>query len=60
MPAVGNSTYVLDGSLYNESDLRIEEHYIDTAGFIDHVFAVVHLLGFHFAPRIRGRGEIKL
>jgi TnpA family transposase len=44
---------VLDGLLYHESDLRIEEHYTDTAGFTDHVFALMHLLGFRFAPRIR-------
>ena len=36
---VRDSTYVLDGLLYHESDLRIEEHYTDTAGFTDHVFA---------------------
>ncbi len=29
---VRDSTYVLDGLLYHESDLRIEEHYTDTAG----------------------------
>jgi hypothetical protein len=34
---VRDSTYVLDGLLYHESDLRIEEHYTDTAGFTDHV-----------------------
>jgi TnpA family transposase len=28
---VRDSTYVLDGLLYHESDLRIEEHYTDTA-----------------------------
>jgi TnpA family transposase len=50
---VRDSTYVLDGLLYHESDLRIEEHYTDTAGFTDHVFALMHLLGFRFAPRIR-------
>lgn len=50
---VCDATYVLDGLLYHESDLRIEEHYTDTAGFIDHVFALMHLLGFRFAPRIR-------
>jgi TnpA family transposase len=50
---VRDSTYVLDGLLYQESDLRIEEHYTDTAGFTDHVFALMHLLGFRFAPRIR-------
>ncbi|WP_410260856.1 Tn3 family transposase [Klebsiella pneumoniae] len=27
---VRDSTYVLDGLLYHESDLRIEEHYTDT------------------------------
>jgi TnpA family transposase len=39
---VRDSTYVLDGLLYHESDLRIEEHYTDTAGFTDHVFALMH------------------
>ena len=52
-----DSTYVLDGLLYHESDLRIEEHYTDTAGFTDHVFALMHLLGFRFAPRIRDLGD---
>jgi TnpA family transposase len=48
---VRDATYVLDGLLYHESDLRIEEHYTDTAGFTDHVFALCHLLGFRFASR---------
>lgn len=43
----------LDGLLYHKSDLRIEEYYTDTAGFTDHAFALCHLLGFRFAPRIR-------
>ncbi len=55
-----DSTYVLDGLLYHESDLRIEEHYTDTAGFTDHVFGLMHFLGFRFAPRIRDLGETKL
>jgi TnpA family transposase len=38
---VRDSTYVLDGLLYHESDLRIEEHYTDTAGFTDHVFGLI-------------------
>ena len=46
------ATHVLDGLLYHESELRIEEHYTDTAGFADHVFALCHFLGFEFAPRI--------
>ncbi len=57
---VRDSTYVLDGLLYHESDLRIEEHYTDTAGFTDHVFALMHLTGFRFAPRIRDPGDTKL
>jgi TnpA family transposase len=50
---VRDATHVLDGLLYHESDLKIEEHYADTAGFTDHVFALCYLLGFRFAPRIR-------
>ena len=57
---VRDSTYVLDGLLYHESDLRIEEHYTDTAGLTDHVFALMHMLGFRFAPRIRDLGDTKL
>lgn len=57
---IRDSTYVLDGLLYHESDLQIEEHYTDTAGFTDHVFALMHLLGFRFAPRIRDLKDTKL
>jgi len=57
---VRDATYVLDGLLYHESDLRIEEHYTDTAGFTDHVFGLMHLLGFRFAPRIRDLADKRL
>jgi TnpA family transposase len=57
---VRDATYVLDGLLYHESDLRIEEHYTDTAGFTDHVFALMHLLGYRFAPRIRDLADRRL
>ncbi len=57
---VRDSTYVLDGLLYHEADLRIEEHYTDTNGFTDHVFGLMHLLGYRFAPRIRDLGDTKL
>lgn len=57
---VRDATYVLDGLLYHESDLNIEEHYTDTSGFTDHVFALMHLLGFRFAPRIRDLNDKKL
>jgi TnpA family transposase len=57
---VRDATYVLDGLLYHESDLRIEEHYTDTAGFTDQVFGMMHLLGFKLAPRIRDLAETKI
>ena len=57
---VRDATHVLDGLLYHESDLRIEEHYTDTAGFTDHLFALMHFLGFRFAPRIRDLADRKL
>jgi hypothetical protein len=41
--------YVLDGLLYLESSLVINEHHTDTGGFSDHVFAMCRLLGFRFA-----------
>jgi len=49
-----DATHVLDGLLYHDSELEISEHYTDTAGYTYHVFALCHLLGFRFAPRIRG------
>jgi TnpA family transposase len=40
--------------------VRIEEHYTDTAGLTDHLFALMHLLGFRFAPRIRDLADKRL
>ncbi|SHN08116.1 Transposase and inactivated derivatives, TnpA family [Chryseobacterium carnipullorum] len=57
---VRDATYVLDGLQYHESDVQIEEHYTDTSGFTDHVFALMQLLGFKFAPRIRDLNDKKL
>ena len=57
---VRDATHVLDGLLYHESELRIEEHYTDTNGFTEHVFALCHLLGFRFAPRIRDLADRRL
>lgn len=44
--------YVIDALCHHESDLHIQEHYTDTGGSSDHVFALTALLGFKFAPRI--------
>ncbi len=57
---VREATHVLDGLLYHETDLDIQEHYADTQGYTDQVFAMTHLLGFRFAPRIRDLGDKRL
>ncbi len=49
-----DAPFVLDGLLYNESDLEIEEHFTDTHGFTDINFAAFALLGKRFVPRIKG------
>jgi TnpA family transposase len=49
-----DAPYVLDGLLYNESDLPIEEHYTDTHGYTEINFAAFAMLGKTFSPRIRG------
>jgi len=57
---VRDATHVLDGLLHQDPDLQIEEHYTDTSGYTDHIFALCHLLGFRFAPRIRDLGDHRL
>jgi TnpA family transposase len=51
---------VLDGLLHHGADLRIAEHHVDGGGVSDHVFALCHLLGFRFAPRIPNVGARRL
>lgn len=48
-----DAPYVLDGILYNESDLDIEEHFTDTHGYIEINFAAFAMFGKKFSPRIR-------
>ncbi|MEL6822979.1 MAG: Tn3 family transposase, partial [Calditrichota bacterium] len=49
-----DAPYVLDGLLYNESDLPLKEHYTDTHGYTENNFAAFAMLGRRFSPRIRG------
>lgn len=56
----GEAAHVIDGLLDHESQLDIKEHATDTAGAVDHVFGLCHLLGFRFAPRIRDLSERRL
>jgi TnpA family transposase len=49
-----DAPYVLDGILYNESDLNIEEHYTDTHGFMEINYAAFAMIGKKHSPRIKG------
>lgn len=51
--ATHEAPYVLDGLLHHGSNLSIAEHYTDTGGATDHVFALCAMLGFRFCPRLR-------
>ncbi|MDA8336487.1 MAG: Tn3 family transposase [Peptococcaceae bacterium] len=55
-----DAIHIIDGLLHHETDLCIEEHYTDTAGYTDQVFGLTHLLGFRFAPRLRDLADSKL
>ena len=59
---MSEAPYVLDGLHHHahQTDLRITEHYTDTAGATDHVFGLCHLLGYRFAPRIKDLKDRKL
>ena len=46
------AAYVIDGLLHNET-LKSDVHSTDSHGFTEVVFAVTHLLGFTFAPRLK-------
>ena len=48
-----DAAFVLDGLLYNASDLQLEEHYTDTHGYTEINFAAFAMLGRRFCPRIR-------
>ncbi len=51
--ATHEAPYVLDGLLHHASSLVLAEHYTDTGGATDHVFALCALLRFRFCPRLR-------
>ncbi len=51
--ATHEAPYVLDGLTGHGSELGIKEHYTDTGGATDHVFALCAMLGFRFCPRLR-------
>lgn len=61
IPATAHEApYILDGLTMNDTGRRIREHYADTGGFTDHVFAMCTLLGYQFAPRLRNLSSLSL
>lgn len=54
IPATASEApYILDGLLMNDVGQKIKEQYTDTGGVNDMVFALTHILGYNFIPRIR-------
>ena len=58
-PTESEATYVLDGLFDHDTILEIEEHFTDTGGASDHVFALFALIGKRFAPRLRNLKDRK-
>ena len=57
---VRQAPYILDGLLYHATHLEPREHYTDTHGYTEMIFAVCHLLGIRFAPRLKDLPEQRL
>ena len=51
--SVREALYVLDGLLANDTILRPREHFTDTYGFTEQLFAICFLLGYSFMPRLK-------
>ena len=54
------AVYVLDGLYGHESQIDIDEHYVDTGGGSDHVFSLFALGGKRVAPRLRDLKDWRL
>jgi TnpA family transposase len=52
--AEGEGPHALDGFLYNESDLPLEEHFTDTRAAATILFAAFGWYGQKYSPRIKG------
>jgi hypothetical protein len=57
---VRDATYVLDGILDNQTELNVEKHTTDTAGYSDIIFALFDLLSLEFTPRLAGLADKRL
>lgn len=47
------STYVIDGLMHNDV-IKSDIHSTDTHGYSEAIFGITHMLGFSFAPRLKG------
>jgi TnpA family transposase len=56
----GEAPHVLDGLLYHQSGLQIDEHAVDTGGVSDHCFGLLPFFGYRFAPRMRDLKDRRL
>ena len=57
---VSEAPHILDGLLMNDAGRHVRQHFADTGGFADHLFAACSLLGYRFAPRIRDLPQKRL
>jgi TnpA family transposase len=53
------AAYVIDGLMHNDV-IKSDVHSTDTHGYSEIIFGATHLLGFEFAPRIKGLGRQQL
>ena len=53
------AAYVIDGLMHNDV-IKSDIHSTDTHGYSEVIFAATHLLGFEFAPRIKGLSKQKI
>ena len=53
------SAYVIDGLMCNDV-VKSDIHSTDSHGYSEAVFGLTHLIGFSFAPRIKGVGKLTL
>ena len=52
--------YVFDGLLENNTILSIKDHTTNTEGYTEHIFALCHLVGINFIPRIKNIKSLQL
>jgi TnpA family transposase len=53
------AAYVIDGLMHNDV-IKSDIHSTDTHGYSEIIFAVTHLMGLEFAPRIKGLSKQQL